>query len=152
MGDLTNRFCYRYIYSKIKYFEENYIANESTKHFTYEILIRDLFRFYSYKYRERIFYLNGISSKVYDPETQATYFIQTNYEWKRDKVLFEKWCNGTTGYPLVDANMKELNETGYMSNRGRINVASFLTRDLEIDWRWGAEYFETQLSKLYKMN
>ena len=46
--------------------------------------------------------------------------------------------------------MKELNETGYMSNRGRINVASFLTRDLEIDWRWGAEYFETQLSKKNK--
>ena len=62
-----------------------------------------------------------------------------------DDDLFEKWCKGETGYPFVDASMKELNETGYMSNRGRINVASFLTRDLGIDWRYGAEYFETQL-------
>jgi len=135
----------RFIYSKIKYYEQNFAsANESTRHFTYELLIRDLFRFYSYKYREKIFYLNGINSKVYDPETQTSYFI-SNYVWKQDKDLFDKWCRGETGYPFVDANMKELNETGYMSNRGRINVASFLTRDLGIDWRFGAEYFETQL-------
>jgi deoxyribodipyrimidine photo-lyase len=68
-----------------------------------------------------------------------------DYQWKKDKVLFEKWCNGQTGYPFVDANMRELNATGWMSNRGRQNVASFLAKDMEIDWRWGAEYFEAML-------
>lgn len=57
----------------------------------------------------------------------------------------ERNAEGETGYPFVDANMKELNETGWMSNRGRQNVASFLIKDLEVDWRLGAEYFEATL-------
>lgn len=85
----------RFIYDRIKHFENNVVANESTRHFTYEILIRDLFRFYSYKYREKIFYLNGIRSKIYNPKTQTSYFVKPlGYEWKKDKDLFEKWCKG----------------------------------------------------------
>ena len=67
------------------------------------------------------------------------------YPWKRDASLFQAWREGRTGYPLVDANMRELAATGFMSNRGRQIVASFLTRDLGLDWRMGAAYFEEVL-------
>jgi deoxyribodipyrimidine photo-lyase len=65
--------------------------------------------------------------------------------WRKDKNLFFKWTDGLTGIPFIDANMRELNLTGFMSNRGRQNVASFLVNDLGIDWRWGAAYFESML-------
>jgi deoxyribodipyrimidine photo-lyase len=61
--------------------------------------------------------------------------------WRNDESEFEKWCQGKTGYPLVDAGMRELNETGYMHNRVRMVVASFLTKHLLIDWQWGETYF-----------
>ena len=59
---------------------------------------------------------------------------------------FERWCSGRTGYPLVDAAMAQLNQTGYMHNRLRMLVASFLTKDLGVDWRWGEAYFAAQLN------
>lgn len=62
-----------------------------------------------------------------------------------DKQLFEAWCHGVTGYPLVDAAMRQLNQTGYMHNRLRMVVASFLVKDLLIDWRWGERYFAEKL-------
>ncbi|KAH7524284.1 hypothetical protein FEM48_Zijuj06G0103200 [Ziziphus jujuba var. spinosa] len=65
--------------------------------------------------------------------------------WSQDKNLFESWRDGHTGYPLIDANMIELSTTGFMSNRGRQIVCSFLVRDMGIDWRMGAEWFETCL-------
>lgn len=65
--------------------------------------------------------------------------------WINDEDDFEKWCNGMTGYPLVDAGMRELNETGFMHNRVRMVVASFLTKHLLIDWRWGERYFAEKL-------
>ena len=61
--------------------------------------------------------------------------------WKNDPKLFAAWCAGRTGYPIVDAAMRELNESGFMHNRARMIVASFLTKDLLIDWRWGERYF-----------
>ena len=64
---------------------------------------------------------------------------------KHDETLFEKWKQGKTGVDFVDANMIELNLTGFMSNRGRQNVASYLCNDLKLDWRYGAAYFEQQL-------
>lgn len=66
-------------------------------------------------------------------------------EWRNNKEEFEKWCAGKTGYPIVDAGMRELNETGYMHNRVRMIVASFLTKHLLIDWRWGEAYFAKKL-------
>jgi deoxyribodipyrimidine photo-lyase len=66
-------------------------------------------------------------------------------EWQNDEVLYQKWCDGMTGYPLVDAGMRELNETGFMHNRVRMLVASFLTKHLLIDWRWGEAYFAEKL-------
>lgn len=65
--------------------------------------------------------------------------------WRNNEQEFEKWCLGQTGYPLVDAGMRELNETGYMHNRVRMVAASFLTKHLLIDWRWGERYFAEKL-------
>lgn len=65
--------------------------------------------------------------------------------WRNDEAEFERWCAGQTGYPLVDAGMRELNQTGYMHNRVRMVVASFLTKHLLIDWRWGEGYFASKL-------
>lgn len=65
--------------------------------------------------------------------------------WRQDEEGFEKWCNGKTGYPIVDAGMRQLNQTGYMHNRVRMIVASFLTKHLLIDWRWGEAYFAEKL-------
>ena len=66
-------------------------------------------------------------------------------EWRNNTAEFERWKNGTTGYPLVDAGMRELNATGTMHNRVRMLVASFLCKHLLIDWRWGEAYFAEKL-------
>jgi deoxyribodipyrimidine photo-lyase len=66
-------------------------------------------------------------------------------EWRNDAGEFEKWCNGQTGYPIVDAGMRELNATGFMHNRVRMIVASFLTKHLLLDWRLGEAYFAKKL-------
>lgn len=71
--------------------------------------------------------------------------IYDQIEWRNDEAAFEKWCVGKTGYPIVDAGMRELNTTGYMHNRVRMIVASFLTRHLLIDWHWGEAYFAEKL-------
>ncbi|MBS1687598.1 MAG: deoxyribodipyrimidine photo-lyase [Bacteroidetes bacterium] len=65
--------------------------------------------------------------------------------WRNNEKEFEKWCKGETGYPIVDAGMRQLNETGYMHNRVRMITASFLTKHLLIDWRWGEAYFAEKL-------
>jgi len=65
--------------------------------------------------------------------------------WLNNEEHFQKWCEGKTGYPIVDAGMRELNATGYMHNRVRMVVASFLTKHLLIDWRWGERYFAQKL-------
>ncbi|HQW43343.1 MAG: deoxyribodipyrimidine photo-lyase [Chitinophagaceae bacterium] len=66
-------------------------------------------------------------------------------KWRNNEKEFEAWCNGQTGYPIVDAGMRELNTTGFMHNRVRMIVASFLTKHLLIDWRWGEAYFAKKL-------
>lgn len=67
-------------------------------------------------------------------------------QWENNQALFAAWCEGKTGYPLVDAAMRQINQTGYMHNRLRMIVASFLTKDLHIDWRWGENYFADNLN------
>lgn len=74
--------------------------------------------------------------------------FKTEYDkirWRNNEKEFEAWCNGITGYPIVDAGMRELNQTGFMHNRVRMIVASFLTKHLLIDWRWGEAYFAKKL-------
>ncbi len=66
-------------------------------------------------------------------------------QWQNDEEMFSRWCEGTTGYPLVDAGMRELSQTGFMHNRVRMVVASFLTKHLLIDWRWGEAWFAEKL-------
>lgn len=66
-------------------------------------------------------------------------------QWKNNEEEFQKWCNGTTGYAIVDAGMRQLNRTGFMHNRVRMITASFLTKHLLIDWRWGEAYFASKL-------
>ncbi len=77
---------------------------------------------------------NGAFRKEYD-----------NIQWINNEQEFAAWCNGTTGYPIVDAGMRELNTTGYMHNRVRMIVASFLTKHLLINWQWGEAYFAEKL-------
>ena len=121
----------RYIYEQVKKYEAERTQNDSTYWLIFELLWRDYFRFVALKYDNKIFFEKGIQGKT--------------VVWKQHKSIFEKWRLGETGVPLIDANMKELLETGFMSNRGRQNVASFLVKDLQIDWRWGAAWFESQL-------
>lgn len=66
-------------------------------------------------------------------------------QWENDPRLFDAWCRGQTGYPVVDAAMRQLTSTGWMHNRARMIVASFLTKDLLIDWRWGERFFMQHL-------
>ena len=121
----------RYIYGQVQDYEQQRVKNKSTYWMIFELLWRDYFRFICEKHGDRVFHLSGLQG--------ARFPWKTNWEW------FERWQTGTTGYPLVDANMRELAVTGFMSNRGRQNVASFLTKNLGIDWRIGAEWFESQL-------
>ena len=121
----------RYIYAEVQRYEKERKKNDSTYWLVLELIWRDYFRFISKKHGSKIFQLQGIKENVDN--------------WRKDKKLFAKWTEGKTGIPFVDANMRELNATGFMSNRGRQNVASFLVNDLGIDWRWGAMYFESQL-------
>lgn len=65
--------------------------------------------------------------------------------WNINQEMFERWCSGTTGFPLVDAGMRQLNQTGFMHNRARLVVGSFLVKDLHINWQWGEKYFAQQL-------
>jgi len=81
------------------------------------------------------------------PNTPAQSFKPEydDIEWRNNEAEFAAWCKGETGYPLVDAGMRELNATGYMHNRVRMVTASFLTKHLLIDWRWGEHYFARKL-------
>lgn len=79
--------------------------------------------------------INGSFKKEYD-----------HIKWRNNEDHFYKWCEGKTGYPIVDAGMRELNETGFMHNRVRMIVSSFLVKDLLIDWKWGEAYFATKLN------
>ena len=92
----------------------------------------------------RDFYYNII---YFYPQVVGNSFKEKydNIKWRNDKKEFQSWCEAKTGFPIVDACMRQMNTTGYMHNRGRMIVASFLTKDLLIDWRWGEKYFATQL-------
>lgn len=82
------------------------------------------------------------------PELSKGACVKEKYEklrWRNDEDEFQAWCDGQTGYPIVDAAMRQLNQTGWMHNRLRMIVASFLIKDLQIDWHWGERYFMQQL-------
>lgn len=121
----------RYIYWQVQDYESQRIRNDSTYWLVFELLWRDYFRFICLKHGDRIFYRSGLQG--------------VSIAWKEDWERFNLWREGKTGFPLVDANMREIAATGFMSNRGRQNVASFLTKNLGINWQMGAEWFESLL-------
>lgn len=124
------------IHKAVKQFEATSgIANENTYWLIFELLWRDYMQYYAMKFRNTIFHLGGPQGADGD----------RRHPWKRDPVLFAAWVEGRTGYPFIDANMRELRRTGFMSNRGRQVVASFLVRDMGLDWRLGAQHFESTL-------
>ncbi len=122
----------RQIYQELQTYEDTIEANESTYWLYFELLWRDYFYFVMEKYNPAFFLKGGIKNNI--PQKNI-----------HNKALFEKWKNGQTGNNFIDANMLELKYTGFMSNRGRQNVASYLCNDLHLDWRYGAAYFEEQL-------
>jgi deoxyribodipyrimidine photo-lyase len=115
----------RSVYYELKKYETEVCENESTYWLFFELLWRDYFKFFSLKFGRKIFQNSGSSRK--NGET------------------FQSWCEGKTSDAFINANMNELNLTGWMSNRGRQNVASYLIHDLGVDWTWGAAYFEEKL-------
>ena len=122
----------RRVYHEIKKFENEKYSNDSTYWLIFELLWRDFFRFMFKKHGNRYFLQSGIRNAA------PIYFAG---EEKR----FESWKNASTPNRLINAFMKELKTTGYLSNRGRQIVASYLIHDLKVNWTWGAWYFEEYL-------
>lgn len=121
----------RFVHDEVRKYERKIIRNDSTYWLLFELLWRDFFAFTLFKHGARLFQVGGL--------------LAARIEWRKPDTGFEAWCQGQTGYPIVDANMRELQTTGFMSNRGRQIVASFLTKNLGMDWRAGAEWFESLL-------
>lgn len=119
------------ILSTVRRYEAERVANESTYWLVFELLWRDYFAFLALREKGRLFQRSGIGRR--------------NRPFSSDQVRFNAWREGRTGFPFVDAFMRELSATGFMSNRGRQNVASFLAKSMGVDWRWGAAWFESQL-------
>ena len=121
----------RTIYWEVKRFEKEVEKNQDTYWLVFELIWRDYFKYVSLKHQNKIFKIGGILDK--------------NYDWKNSKNALSQWINGNTPEPFVNANMRELANTGWMSNRGRQNVASFWAKEWQQDWRIGAAYFESML-------
>lgn len=124
----------RFLHEQVKEYENQKGANQSTYWMIFELLWRDFFHFFSQAHGKHIFLLKGIH-----PERTSSTSTPNQIE------LFENWKMGRTDDPFVNANMNELRMTGWMSNRGRQNVASYLIHQLGLDWRLGARWFEKQL-------
>jgi deoxyribodipyrimidine photo-lyase len=121
----------RHVARECTKYEEQREANKSTYWVVFELIWRDFFKFFALKHGQTLFFPSGT--------------IGSSKPWKHYQKNLQAWINGKTGFPLVDANMRELAATGFMSNRGRQNVASFLALELNQDWRYGADYFESTL-------
>jgi len=121
------------VYHELKKYEKQNGANDSTYWLYFELLWRDYFRFMMKKHHTAFFKRFGFSGK------------DDGIRKPMDKKKLNQWIHGETGNDFIDANMRELQSTGFMSNRGRQNVASYLCNDLHLDWRYGAAYFEEML-------
>lgn len=121
----------RTIYWRIKDYEVQFGSNKSTYWLFFELLWRDFFKYIAFRHGNYLFGINGIKHVAYD--------------WNYDQDIINEWIDGETPEPFVNANMIELKQTGWMSNRGRQNVASYFAKELKQDWRVGAAYFESML-------
>ena len=133
----------RKIYDALELHEKKYGSSQNTYWVKFELLWRDYFMFVAEKFGTYLFKVEGFEG-VTDPKMALKKREEWRW-WDPDDYLLKAWMRGRTGVPFIDANIIELRETGFMSNRGRQNVASFLTKDLYFDWRIGAEFFETHL-------
>lgn len=129
-GTIGIRECWRAALKKIKQKGEN----TEIRTWMNELLWREFYYHITYHFPHVI---KSSFRPVYD-----------KLEWNYDKKLFNKWCEGKTGYPIVDAGMRQLNKEGWLHNRVRMIVAMFLTKDLFIDWKWGEKYFAEKLIDL----
>ncbi|MBT8220890.1 MAG: DASH family cryptochrome [Bacteroidia bacterium] len=120
------------VYHEIKKYESENEFGESTSEMIIELMWRDFHRLMLKKHGDCIFQKGGIKNKI-------------RMDLVEDGDILRIWVEGRTGIPFIDANMKELSATGFMSSRGRKNVASFLINDLKLSWQMGAEYFESML-------
>jgi deoxyribodipyrimidine photo-lyase len=120
------------IYSEVKKYESKFGSNSSTYWLVFELMWRDFFRFMFKKHQTKFFLYQGIKTE------------KVNSKSLNEKLL-SQWVNGATPSDFINANMIELKLTGFMSNRGRQNVASYFCNELNLDWRIGAAYFEEQL-------
>jgi deoxyribodipyrimidine photo-lyase len=121
----------RRLLQRLREFEARELSNESTYWIFFEVLWREYFQWVALKLGHKLFRAQGVSKT----KPNCCFYPER----------YQKWCHGNTPYPLVNALMKQLNSTGYMSNRGRQIVASCLVNELRLDWRFGAAYFEQQL-------
>jgi deoxyribodipyrimidine photo-lyase len=140
----------RLIYEEVCRYEKQRVKNKDTYWMLFELNVRDYFRFYTLHWGSSVFHLHGPKRIVQQNKNKGNNSSNSNNsnssnKWTQDLALFERWKHGTTGNPMIDANMRELLSTGFMSNRGRQIVASYLTRDLGLDWRLGAMHFESFL-------
>lgn len=119
-------------YEAIESYEQQVIKNSSTYWLYFELLWRDYFKFYAEHYQNLLFHPHG-------PQ-------KSKFTFSEDQSLkFKNWCDGKTSNDFINANMLELKNTGWMSNRGRQNVANYLAKTLNVDWTWGAQWFEQYL-------
>jgi deoxyribodipyrimidine photo-lyase len=121
----------RTVHGEVRRYERERRKNVSTYWLVFELTWRDYFNFLTRKYPRDVFRLHGP--------------MRRTIEWTQNRELFDRWRAGRTGEAFIDANMTEIALTGYMSNRGRQNVASYLARYLGVDWRMGAQWFESLL-------
>jgi deoxyribodipyrimidine photo-lyase len=119
------------IYHQVKKFEKEVKKNQDTYWMIFELIWRDYFKYISLKHGNKIFHLGGVLNKTYD--------------WGNNEKALSQWINGNTPEPFENANMIEMRETGFMSNRGRQNVNSYWAKEWKQDWRIGAAYFEAML-------
>jgi deoxyribodipyrimidine photo-lyase len=121
----------RRAWNEVLRYESIHGANAGSEWMKFELLWREFFLWSEQKYKDRFYALHGIQNRTH------------SYEESKDR--FFKWTRAETGQPFVDANMRELNATGFISNRGRQNVASYFVHELKLPWHWGARYFEWML-------
>jgi len=127
----TSRLGIHFRFGTISIREKAWRAQQLNETFLNELIWRDF-------YAMILAHFPHVAHRSFRPEYD-------NIEWRNDEQEFKKWCEGSTGYPIVDAGMRQLNQTGYMHNRVRMIAASFLAKHLLVDWRWGEAYFAQKL-------
>lgn len=125
--------------NRLRQYQREVVANDSTYWIWFELLWREYFYWYAEAHQKQLFTFDGISSR----KPTTLYDHRVGKATKEQRLI--QWQKGETPYPIVNACMKQLNATGYMSNRGRQIVASAFIHELGLDWRYGATYFEQQL-------